>query len=244
MTVFEPDPSLKWLFCMTHPDDEISICGWMSRVAAVNPERVWVSWTHRNPVREVEARSVANQLGLREDHLFFHEGIDGEVCTQMGDLKTSFAEMMQIVQPDRVVCGAFEQGHLDHDATNFLVNGTFHGVVCEVPFYHTYRTKLPRVNRFADASNEEVIDLTSQERELKRTIAHAYPSQAIWKNMVFAEIRARLTGDGSLLATEHMRIQTHKDFRIPNLPEPLAAKVERTWRWKKWRASLDALTSD
>jgi hypothetical protein len=145
--------------------------------------------------------------------------------------------MMDQVQPDRVVCGAFEQGHIDHDATNWLVNHAFEGMILEVPFYHTYLTRFPRVNRFAGGEGDS-IDLEPVEQELKKRIAKSYPSQRIWLNMMAADLRSRLTGDGSLLTSERMRLQTHKDFRTPNLPPELAARVVNSTPWKRWLSAL------
>ncbi len=226
---------------MTHPDDEISICAWIARLATVDPSRVWMSWTHRTDVREAEARAVARRLGVPDDHLIFHAGTDGFVCDEMAALLPGFQAMVDFIKPDRVVCGAFEQGHLDHDATNFLVNKSFDGPVLEVPFYHTYLTRMPRVNRFASSGGEEIITLTSPERQLKKAVARSYPSQAIWKNMIFAELWAKLSGDGSLMASERMRLQTHRDFLTPNLPEPVGSMVARSERWLRWIQALERL---
>lgn len=229
---------------MTHPDDEISICAWIARVAASDPGRVWISWTHHTPVRESEGRAVARRLGVLDDHLFFHGGTDGSVCDEISALRPQFQAMMDKVQPDRVVCGAFEQGHLDHDSTNWLVHATFDGPVLEVPFYHTYLTRMPRVNRFADPAGEEVLSLTAPERALKKEMAKSYPSQAIWKNMVFAELWARLTGDGSLMATERARFQTHRQFDQPNVPDKVLAKVLNSAKWKRWLQAVTSLSLD
>lgn len=233
MTAFDRDPALKWLFCMTHPDDEISICAWMHELVE-NGNEVWISWTHDTPVRRLEAIRAAAYLGVPEQRLKFFSAPDGAVCRHLEELEPRFREMMGEVRPDRVVCGAFEQGHLDHDATNFLVNRTFDGAVFEVPFYHTYRTKFPRVNRFADPTGEEVNRLTVDQITIKKAVCRMYPSQRIWWNMVGANLRAIATGDGNLLRTERMRRQTWQDFLTPNLPQGLAKAVELTGRWQEW----------
>lgn len=222
---------------MTHPDDEISICAWIHRLTGAGAE-VWMSWTHDTPVREFEARAVAYTLGVREDRLFFHGAPDGVVCEHMQELLPRFKLMMGQVNPDRVVCGAFEQGHIDHDATNWLVSHSHGGAIFEVPFYHTYLTRFPKVNRFADPTGCETIELDTEERELKKRVAKSYPSQRIWLNLMAADLRSRLTGEGSLLTSERMRPQTHKDFRTPNLPPDLASRVEKSKLWKRWLGSL------
>lgn len=238
MSHLDLDPKLVWLFCMTHPDDEISVAGCIHRLVNAGSE-VWISWTHDTAVRQAEARGAAHRLGVPESRLFFHQATDGKVIDELARLLPIFKAMVEAVKPDRVVCGAFEQGHLDHDATNLLVNSVFQGTVHEAPFYHTYLTRMPRVARFADPSGEEVIPLTPEERRVKIDLSRAYPSQRIALNMLMADLRARLTGDGPLADTERLRVQTHRDFTRPNLPAPLAQRVEQSERWQRWRAAVD-----
>lgn len=239
MLAFDPTPE-RWLFAMTHPDDEISIVAWIALLVSEKRD-VWLSWTHHTPEREVEARRVAERLGVPQDRLFFHGATDGAVCNEMGQLRDPFKAMIDVVRPDRVVVGAFEQGHLDHDATNWLVNHTFDGPVLEVPFYYSYLTRLPRMNRFAEVDGQEVRELSGSERRLKIEIAKSYPSQAIWKNLLFAEARARLMGEGSLTVTERMRVQKPTDFTQVALPEPLATRVRSSQKWERWLKALQAL---
>lgn len=236
---FDPDPNLRWLFAMTHPDDEISIIAWLQELAR-NGNEVWLSWTHHNPIREAEARRVAERLGVPQERLLFHGATDGEVCDELLRLREPFQAMIEQVKPDRVVAAAFEQGHLDHDATNWLIHQAFTGAIYEVPLYYSYLTRLPRVNRFADPSREEQYVLTPEQRKVKIETAKSYPSQRIWVNMVFAEMRSRLVGDGSLVASERLRLQTSTDFTQVALPEPLASRVRTSTSWQRWLAAIQA----
>ena len=239
MKLFDPDPQLRWLFCMCHPDDEISICCWIRRLVQLGAE-VYMSWTHHTEVRAREARYVAKWLGVAETHLFFHNGRDGRICEEMPDLVQGYQEMVRAVRPDVIACGAFEQGHLDHDATNLLVNRVFSGRVLEIPFYHTYLNRRPLVNRFADSTGEEILELTEDEQCFKVKFAKSYPSQAIYRNLVLDEIRRRImrNPDRPLKATERMRHQTHFDYLTPNLPPRLAAKVVKSENWQRWQRAV------
>lgn len=229
---------------MTHPDDEISICVWIHRLTQAGAE-VWISWTHDTPVRQAEARDVASNLGVGDGRLVFHGAPDGLVIDHLGDLHPKFRDMMERIAPDRVVCGAFEQGHLDHDATNWLVNRSTQATVLEAPFYHPYTTRFPRVNRFAELGQGEAkIELDTAERAFKKQIARSYPSQRIWLNMMAAEMRARVVGDGSLLGEEWLRPQPETDYREPRLPSRLAERVRRSSPWARWSAALDRLPAD
>jgi LmbE family N-acetylglucosaminyl deacetylase len=242
MKVFDTDPNLRWLFCMTHPDDEISICAWIQTLAKQGNE-VYISWTHHTPTREAEAKKVAGLLGVPDDRLFFHGAPDGAVCEHLAELQPKFEKMVGAVQPDRIACGAFEQGHLDHDSTNLLVNKSFNGTILEIPFYHTYLTRRPTINRFAQPAGQEIIQLPEGQQELKKLVARQYPSQAIWRNLVLDEWRRMVTKPKSdkLFESERMRVQTHKDFLTPHLPPALADRVSRSAKWARWRAAAQAI---
>jgi LmbE family N-acetylglucosaminyl deacetylase len=249
MRLFDPDPRLRWLFCLTHPDDELAIAGWIARLAAAGAE-VHLSWTTATPERRWEARDAAGVLGLALDRLHFLNGRDRGVETQLADLYPEFSALIETVSPHRIVSGAFEQGHLDHDATNFLVAMAASGASCpqvptllETPFYHAYCQPIPTMNRFAAPSQtEERWELAASEILLKRRLARCYPSQNIFGNAVYYRLLQILRGEAEPLgAVERLRVQTHFDFLTPNLPPPWQARVQATARWKKWLAALDNL---
>lgn len=244
MRLFDPDPELRWLFCMTHPDDEISICAWIHRLARLGND-VYMSWTHSNPTREAEARAVAHLLGVPQSNLYFFAATDGSACMEIPELLPRFAKMMEEIKPHRVACGAFEQGHIDHDTTNFLVNHTFEGPVFEIPFYHTYLTRFQTLNRFSDPRGEEILELDMDERRLKTTIARQFPSQNIWSVLLWYEVwqKTRMR-PMELTRTERMRIQTHQNFLRPNHPPRLALRVMRSEAWRRWRKALRPLKMD
>jgi hypothetical protein len=165
---------------------------------------------------------------------------DGQVARQMPDLLPDFKDMVAHIRPTRICCGAFEQGHIDHDATNLLVNRSYSGPIFEIPFYHTYLTRLQVINRFSDPRGQEVLDLDFDDQRFKIHIARQYPTQNIWSVLLWYEIaqRARLR-PMRLAKTERMRLQSHRDFLTPNHPPKLAAKVARSSRWQEW---VDAVT--
>jgi hypothetical protein len=223
---------------MTHPDDEISICAWIRRLTQ-SGNQVYISWTHNKPIREKEARAVAELLGVPQDNLFFHHATDGSVCDEILDLIPKFQAMMDSVKPDRVCCGAFEQGHLDHDSTNLLVNLTFKGPILEIPFYHDYRSGIQRFNRFSDPTGEEVLHLTPEEVRFKKDVAKQYPSQNIWRLLLIYEVwQACQLKRICLAKSERMRFQRHRTFSQPNHPQPLASKIKKCPKWKRWKTSL------
>lgn len=238
MVAFDPDPQVRWLFCMTHPDDEIAICAWIRRLVDAGAE-VWLSWTHSTPIRHAEALAAARRLGVPRDRLFFHEGTDANCCDEMDILLSTFRAMIGICRPDRIACGAFEQGHIDHDTTNFLVHQVFKGPIYEIPFYYSYLTRLPRVNRFENPEGEEVLKLEREQVRFKIDYAKGFPSQRVWVNMIFANLQAMITGDGPLGNSERMRLQGRTDFRKPQHSPGLSLQIEESETWARWLAAVD-----
>lgn len=244
MRAFDTDPKLRWLFCLTHPDDEIAICAWIRLLASHNVD-VFLSWTHDTPVREAEARAGAERLGVPQDRLFFHHGTDGSVLEEIPSLEAPFSMMLDAVRPSRVVCGAFEHGHLDHDATNFLVNRCFDGPVFEVPFYHSYLTWLQTLNRFADPEGEQILKLTDEEQRFKSAFSKLFPSQNIRSILVWYELYRGITFRPiELKQKERMRLQTHLDFLTPSGPPALAKRVADSPQWRRWSGAIEPLVRD
>lgn len=241
MTLFDPSSEERWLFCMTHPDDEISICAWIRRLtdAGVN---VSLSWTHCTPRRMEEARKAAKWLGVPQDRLHFFHALDGRVVDSVEGLIEPFERMMRQVAPTRVACGAFEHGHLDHDATNFLVNATFDGPVLEIPFYHSYLTRLQTINRFSDPTSEEILTLHTGEQHFKNELSKEYPSQNIRRVLWWYEVWQGVRFKPLVLRkSERMRLQSHHDFMTPQAPEPMASAILASAQWARWRAAIKPL---
>ena len=208
---------------------------------------VFLSWTHAPEVRRREAEAFARLAGVPPDRLFFHGATDGSVCDEIGSLLPRFDRMMFAAKPDIVACGAFEQGHLDHDATNFLVNATHGhrgGTVAEIPFYHAYTSPIQRFNHFTGEGGEiERILLDRDEQRFKARVARNYPSQNIYSLVLWHEAARLATGRRPDLRTrELMRVQTWRDWRTPNHSPRLRRRIERTSRWARWISALDRLS--
>lgn len=225
---------------MSHPDDEMAICSWI-KVLVEQGAEVHLSWTHSNATREAEARAVAVILGIPEHRLHFMGAPDGRVAEQMPSLVKPFRELLSSVSPDRVVCCAYEQGHLDHDATNYLLHRTFDGPIFELPLYHTYCTKLQRVNRFYCGTGETRV-LTEEERKLKIHVIRQYQSQNIEKVMRLYQIYCRAARKPAhALETEQLRLKTWTNYYAPNLPAALARRVTKHANWRRWQHCVRAL---
>jgi hypothetical protein len=91
------------------------------------------------------------------------------------------------------------------------------------------------MNCFAQGRCGEVLRLAPEEARFKRHVARQYPSQNIWTVLLWHEVwQAARLRPARLSTRECLRLQTHKDFTVPNLPPKLAAKVAATPAWKRW----------
>lgn len=243
MTLADKDPSKTWLFCFTHPDDEISICAWMRRLVRSGAQ-VWAGWSVSDPIREAEGRKAMLEIGVPQDRLMFLRFPDKGACDQLRNLTSSWASFIEKCHPDRIALGAFECGHIDHDSTNFAVKKATESLgveisMLEIPLYHTYLTRIPKINRFATDAEQEIVTLEPEEQRLKWKIAKMYESQNIssllvWYTLLhFAKLRP-----AKLRETERFRLQTHFDYARPNLPQPLLDKVVKSATWNRWREAV------
>jgi len=233
--VFDPNPNLRWLFWFAHPDDEIGISAWM-RLLARNGNPVRVIWGHSTPVREAESRAAMASLGITD--MEFLGFPDGDLCDRMPELQPAFCDRIANFAPDRIVTHAFEQGHLDHDATHAMVRRAFEGTVLEYPMYHPYGVGLLTVNRFSDPAGAERRELDENEQRIKLAISHSYPSQAIGRTLALYDAFRKLRGWDSLTSREWMRLATVRDFTQPNHASPLADRIRRTREWRRWRDAI------
>lgn len=234
MKAYEVDKSERVLFAFTHPDDELAATAFMGRLLAQGVP-IHVSWSHSTPVREAESRAALGSIGVAQEDMTFFDAADGHVIDALGDLRAKLRVAIKKFEPTRIVTHAFEQGHIDHDATNLLVNLCFDGPVFEAPFYHTYMTKMPRLYRFSTLAGEEKIVLTPDERKTKRRLVAMFPSQTVRRNVVVYELAHAVTlRRPPLFQFERMRLQTHKDFLKPNHPRSVALRLEQCKTWKRW----------
>ena len=240
-TAYDVGSGERVLLVFSHPDDEMVVATFVGRLTRQGTP-VQFCWLHSTPVREAESRSAMARLGLGDERLTFFGADDGKVLESIPDLEPKLRGLIESFRPTRVVTQAFEQGHIDHDATNFLVNRCYDGPIFEVPCYHTYLTRVPRILHFADPAGEETIELSREERKLKMSLVRLYRSQSLGRNLVLYKILYRLTfRDAALFAKERMRLQGRIDYTRPNLPEPTASKVEASAIWRHWLHAVDPM---
>ena len=234
MKAFDTNPELKWLFVMTHPDDEMSIAAWIRRLVRAGSE-VHMLWAHSNETREEESRQAANLIGVSSDHLEFFELPDGRLVEHLNALRAGLKQRISTHNYDRVAVTAFEQGHLDHDSVCYAVSRVFSGPILQYPMYYPYTRTLQVLQKFSSCNGVHRLELDPSEAEFKWKLLGCYPSQTIRRNAICHKwMLSWVPGQEPLDRREYLRVQPGLKFDRVNHPSPVKDEVERSQQWRKW----------
>ena len=190
----------KFLFVFAHPDDDVFIAGLMRRLISSGTDTlgVWLTsggYLGGQKRRENELREATSVLGLPTDHCKMLRFPDLGLIDSMNRASTELAEILRDYQPENIFVTAFEGGHPDHDAANFIVyearfRSQLHCQLFEFPLYNgsgPFWTWRWRINAFPPGGPATVFQtLTPLEIDCKRKIMKIYSSQ--WMYMVPAQL--------------------------------------------------------
>jgi LmbE family N-acetylglucosaminyl deacetylase len=205
------DKNAKYLFIFAHPDDEVVIAGTMKQLldGGAEVEAAWVTcgdYFGNIETRLAELARVTTILGLREDSIHLLRLPDLGLVRMLNQAVDKVADMLKSVKPDAIFANAYEGGHPDHDAVNFLAYEASYRAdikpkLYEFPFYNATGSLLYchwRLNAFPD-DGIPVLHNPLSESEIKcklRTI-RTYVSQ--WMYMIPTRLvvsRSRLASVG------------------------------------------------
>ncbi len=198
----------KVLFVFAHPDDESFICGAM-RIALDAGSEVNGAWVTSGDFfgggkrREAALWEAMAILGLDQSRVHLLRVPDLGIVSEMPRAAELTAKLLDELKPNKIFVDAFEGGHPDHDAVNFLAYeaSTRAGInpeIYEFPLYNGSGSFLHwkwRINRFPPGGPPVLfVPLTEDAIQRKhRLMLHAYLSQ--WLYMV----PARMASPRSLL---------------------------------------------
>jgi LmbE family N-acetylglucosaminyl deacetylase len=238
------DEGQKIMVFVAHQDDEaIGAATIMSRGIRNGGEVELVVTTDGAPkefghgdfeaeVRKQETIKAMSILGVPEDNIRFM-GYDDRGFIWEIDVDEEIASVASIIaeeQPTQVYVHAYEGGHIDHDATHYIVSQAISqsGVkpkVYEFPEYNGYRwgEPIPSENDLVD--NEKyptvTLNLTEEEKELKKEVLKQYVSQHPFKKNLITKEQSdplgfammEIVADGIVLEPEDLKDET-KDHYI------------------------------
>lgn len=235
MSVFAIEPGQRWLFCFAHPDDEIAIAAFIRRLI-IGGAVVEMMWIHSDEEREWEARCAAKEIGAASDCLQFFEFPDNRFIEKIGAITAKIESRIQTFEPDRIVCAAFEQGHLDHDALHVAVRCAAGGLpVYEFPEYAPFTPFVKVIAEFCDGDPGEAIKLSDEEIQWKAKVISLYQSQALPKLLMWRRIQDALVGREPVwMKFERLRVARAYDFTQPVRPDWIAHNLHAKKQWAKW----------
>lgn len=150
-----------YLFLFAHPDDDTFIAGTMRTLVRRGAEvhAAWLTsgdFLGQSERREKELWDAVEVLGLREDQVHLLRMPDLRLVSRLDEAVKSVCDLVSKLKPDKIFADAFEGGHPDHDAVNFLayeacVRTGINAELFEFPLYNGTGPFLHwrwRINRF------------------------------------------------------------------------------------------------
>jgi len=205
------DKKANYLFMFAHPDDEVLISGTMKQLIdqGAEVEAAWVTcgeYFGNIGTRLRELARVTALLGLKENSIHLLRLPDLGLVSMLNQAADKVAEMLNSVRPDAIFANAYEGGHPDHDAVNFLAyeasyRANLKPKLYEFPLYNATGSILYfrwRLNAFPDDGIPVLHNpLNQSEIDCKLRTIRTYVSQ--WMYMAPARLavsRSRLASVG------------------------------------------------
>ncbi|HMK34149.1 MAG TPA: PIG-L family deacetylase [Desulfomonilaceae bacterium] len=233
------------LFLFAHPDDDVFVAGTMSMLVKAG-HTVHAAWltsgdARGDPaMREAELCKAMRIVGVAESGIHLlrlpNRGL-------LGILPTAAEKVAKIVvqlNPERIFTTAYEGGHIDHDALNFLTRMAYQQTGSRAGLYEfpLYNRSGPfyfwwwRINTFYPCMEEVVYSrLTETAVRIKHLAMREYASQ--WKDML--PFRLVLNKKRMLQTGEPYRqLPPDRDYTVP----PHAGKLN----YEGWSTSPTGTT--
>ncbi len=194
------DPQKRYLFLFAHPDDEVLIAGTMRGLLARGAfmHAAWITsgdYFGGRERREAELACAMGILGLdaQRTHLLRLPSLG--LLAQLRHGGERVAELIHETRPEIVFVNAYEGGHPDHDAVNFMAYSGLHELgpkirLLEFPLYNGTGPLSHwrwRINGFPPGGPRVLYNpLDSEGTGCKYRMMRAYSSQ--WAYMIPARL--------------------------------------------------------
>lgn len=225
-TDMNPNQKDKFVFVFAHPDDDVFIAGLMKRLISSGIETygIWLTsggYLGGQERRENELMRALTVLGLPLERRALLRFPDLGLINSMDQAANRLSAILTDYKPQNVFVTAFEGGHPDHDAANFIAyEARFRsGLSCrlfEFPLYNgsgSFLTWRWRINAFPPTHSETLFQpLSPAEIDCKHKMMNIYSSQ--WMFMIparLAQSRTRLSTKGE----PYRRCADNRDHCIP-----------------------------
>ena len=216
---------------VAHQDDEIIGAGTIMSRAIKNGGNVTIIITtdgapkefgqgeFESQIRKNETLKAASLIGISKENVIFLDYDDlGFIFEVNIDVETErIKKIIQEKKPDTIFVQAYEGGHIDHDATNFLVvqavkKSGLNVNMYEFPEYNAFNwgKPIPDDENIIDDKKYPLIilNLTENEQKLKKEALMQYVSQKPAEKL--SQFKA--ISDVNSLSIAHNRVMTEHDF--------------------------------
>ncbi|MFH0959371.1 MAG: PIG-L deacetylase family protein [Pseudomonadota bacterium] len=198
------------LFVFAHPDDDVFITGTMKKyiLSGLGIRAVWLTsggYFGGQKRREQELTRAASELGLLSQDYDLLRFPDLGLMNSMNNAALELSAILCDFKPDKIFVTAFEGGHPDHDAANFIVHDAsirseLKCDIFEFPLYNGAGSLLTwrwRINSFPPGGPSPLFQ-PLQETEINCK----YKSMKIYSSQWMYMVPARLTRSRNFL-TRH-----------------------------------------
>ncbi len=219
----------SFLFLFPHPDDDVFVAGLMHRLLR-GRARITGVWLTSGDAggdaaeREREIAAAMNILGLPPEARVLLRLADMGLLGAMGSGADLVAGLVARHRPHGIFVSAFEGGHVDHDAANFIAAEAVRragadSTLFEYPTYNasgTTRARGLRINGFPPRSpGVRYARLDDDALACKQAMIRAYASQAgVYVIDRLGRRRAEMLRRGE----PFRRFPAARDYRLPPLP--------------------------
>lgn len=179
------------LVLLAHPDDEVLMSGIIQRRVddGVPVHLAWLTSGDlfgKGNLREKELASAAELLSIPSDHRYLFRLPDMGLVRNLGQVFACVTELVSRLEPSHVFVPAYEGGHPDHDALNFVAYLVWRKMehsfsLLEFPLYNgtgPFFFFWLRVNSFVPGTAQpQAHVLNAEEINLKSQLLRIYNSQ-------------------------------------------------------------------
>ena len=191
----------NFIFVFAHPDDDVFISGLMKRLISSGIETlgVWLTsggYLGGQEPKRMSCEKPTSVLGLPQDHCEMLRFPDLGLIDSMDGASSKLSEIFRNYKPQNIFVTAFEGGHPDHDAANFIVyearfRSQLDCQLFEFPLYNgsgPFLTWRWRINSFPPGGPETCFPAAyiTSEIDCKRKMMKIYSSQ--WMYMIPAQL--------------------------------------------------------
>lgn len=217
-----------------HPDDDVLGLGTTLYRHSLNGDNIKVvfvtngtagageSWYRKTNIsnkranlRYKEAIQALSQINIAEENIYCLGFPDGGSQRYLETISIDISMLLQNLNPQLVYVHCIEGGHIDHDITSFVVKSICNKIgytnVFEYAEYNHTQPIGTRDIKFlpspSNTSEEIIINITEEERNLKRKMLAFHHSQGVQKYFIQGEaIRKADITNSELELFEHCQI--------------------------------------